>query len=94
MLWYMYMALQGNSKVHAFLVKWLGQPYAKHFARMALYFGLGIYLIHQYEKEVVEASTNKAFHFYWDILGLVMTYALLSPFFRKDTYAQLHQGRG
>lgn len=94
MLWYMYMALQDNHKIHASLEKWIGAAYSKHFARVVVYFGLGIYLIHQYDKEVIEATTNRAFHFYWDIVGLGITCVLLYPFFRPSNYVRLHQRQG
>jgi hypothetical protein len=85
------MGTQKNPKLHDFAIKWLGSLYTKHFARISLYLALGIYLAHQFDKEVVNASTNYAFHFYWDILGLVANYAFLSPFFRKKIYISLHE---
>ncbi|HMM47840.1 MAG TPA: potassium transporter TrkG [Thiobacillaceae bacterium] len=94
MLWCMYMVLQDNPKIHSSFSKWAGAAYSKHFARVVVYFGLGMYLIHQFDKEVLEAATNRAFHFYWDVVGLGVTYLLLYPFFRPSNYARLHQCQG
>lgn len=93
MIWYFYSCLQKNRDVDECLRRNLGDLYIRHFARVTVYFALGTYLVHQFEKEVLEAASNLAFHFYWDLTGLAICYALLSPFFRGNVYALLHLRR-